>query len=384
MNDLALIAAGLARKKLRTALLVLSVIVAFTVFAVLASFQAALSGSLGGSEGDRLMVANKVSFTQNLPFAYVDRVRAVDGVADVSYSQYVGAYFQQSRNFLLAFAVEPESWLRINPELVAPQNELEAFAGQRDGAMVGRSVAERFGWSVGDQIPISSHMWTRQDGLHVWPVIIRAIYDGATPDASTEQVFMHFDYLDGGRSSAKGEIGYVHILPSSPDNVAQVTRDVDALFANSVAETRTTTELGFYAAFVEQQGSIGLMVASVAAAGLITNLLIVANAMMRSIRERSGEFAVMRAIGFTPQRIARAVIGETFAITLAGGALGLVAAWGVIGYARGYGMFFSNMTLAPTIVVLAVGLMLVLALLTGGGPALTAMRVNVATAFRRA
>jgi putative ABC transport system permease protein len=384
VSDLSLIVAGLSRKKLRTALLGLSVFVAFTVFAVLASFQAALSGSLGGSSGDRLMVANKVSFTQNLPFAYVERVRGVAGVADVSYSQYVGAYFQQSRNFLLAFAVEPESWLRIHPELTAPPDDLAAFAQQRDGAMVGRSVAERFGWAVGDQVPISSHMWTRPDGSHVWPVVIRAIYDGATADAATEQVFLHYGYLDDGREGAKGEIGYVHILPSSPDRVEQLTRDVDALFANSGAETRTTSEEGFYAAFVEQQGSIGLMVASVAAAGLITSLLIVANAMMRSIRERSGEFAVMRAIGFTPRRIARAVIGETLMITLVGGVAGLATAAWIIGYARGFGMFFSNMTLTLPVVLAAVGLMLVLALLTGGGPALTAMRVNVATAFRRA
>ncbi len=383
MNDLALVGAGLGRKKVRTALLVLSVFVAITVFAVLASFQSAVSGSMGGAQGDRLMVSNRISFTQNLPFTHVERVRAVDGVADASYSQYVGAYFREPRNFLLAFAVEPESWLRIHPELLTPPDQLAAFASQRDSVMVGRSIADRFGWSVGDQIPISSHMWTRQDGARTWPVIIRAIYDGAGDSASTEQMFMHYDYLDAGRTSATGEISYVHIMPASGDKVDQIAAAIDATFANSAAETRTTSEQGFYAAFVEQQGSIGLMVVSVAAAGLFTSLLIVANAMMRSIRERSGEFAVMRAIGFTPRRIARAVLGETLAIAIGGGVAGLAAAYLVIGYARSFGMFFSNMTLAPDVIALAAGLMVLLALLAGLGPAWSAMRVSVIGAFGR-
>jgi putative ABC transport system permease protein len=383
VNDLVLVGAGLGRKKVRTALLMLSVAIAITVFAVLAAFQSAVSGSVGGTQGDRLMAANRISFTQNLPFAHVERIGAVEGVADVSYSQYVGAYFREPRNFLLAFAVEPESWLRIHPELVAPPDQLAAFQAQRDGAMVGRSIAERFGWSVGDQIPISSHMWTRADGARTWPVILRAIYDGAGEGASTEQMFIHYDYLDAGRTSDKGEISYVHIMPTSRDTVSQVAASVDALFANSAAETRTTSEQGFYAAFVEQQGSIGLMVVSVAAAGLFTCLLIVANAVMRSIRERAGEFAVMRAIGFTPGRIARAVLGETAAIVLAGGVAGLVAAYLIIGYARGFGMFFSTMTLAPGVVASAIGLMALLALSTGLGPAWVAMRVSVASAFGR-
>jgi putative ABC transport system permease protein len=325
-----------------------------------------------------------VSFTQNLPFAHVERVRAVAGVQDVSYSQYVGGYFRQSRNFLLAFAVEPESWLRIHPEFTAPEAELQAFARQRDSVMVGRSVAERFGWSVGDQIPISSHMWTGKDGSNVWPVVVRVIYDGAGAETSTEQIFMHYSYLDAARTTAQGEIGYVHVMPSAGGAVGQLTKDIDAAFTNSAAETRTTSEEGFYAAFVEQQGSVGLMVASVALAGLITSLLIVANAMMSSIRERAAEFATMRAIGFTPPRLARVVLGETLAITVIGGVAGLIVGACVIGYLRGFGMFFSSMTLTPMVVATAFGLMVLLALLTGGWPALKAMRVNVTAAFRGA
>lgn len=384
MNDLALVSAGLGRKKLRTALLMVSVFIAIVVFAVLASFQAAVTSSVGGSGDDRLMVTNRISFTQNLPFAYAERVRGIPGAAEVSYSQYVGAYFREPRNFLLAFAVEPESWLRVHPEMTAPAEELEAFRTQRDGVMIGRSVAERFGWQVGDVAPISSHLWTRGDGEKTWPLVVRAIYDVKGENASTEQVFMHYAYLDGARTSAKGEISYVHVAPVSGDAIPQITADIDAMFANSAAETRTTSEQGFYAAFVEQQGSIGLMVVSVAAAGLVTSLLIVANAMMRAMRERSGELAVMRAMGFTPRRIARAVVGETLVIALAGGLAGLAAAMWIIGQARGMGMFFSNMTLTPVVALSALGLMVLLALATGLGPAWTAMRVDVVTAMRRA
>lgn len=383
MSEVALIAAGLGRKKLRTALLVFSVFITFTVFAVLAAFQSGVSGSVGGSGGERLMVSNRLSFTQNLPLSYVDQVRKIDGVRDVSYSQYVGGYFQEPRNYLLAFAVDPHSWLRIHPEFVAPVEQLQAFAEGRDSVMIGRAVADRFGWSIGDQVPISSHMWERDDTGAAWPVIVRAIYEGDTAGTSTEQIFMHYDYLARGRTEAHGEIGYIHISPASEEETDRLVADIDRMFANSAAETRTSSEQAFYAAFVEQQGSIGLMVVLVASAGLVTSLLIVGNAMMQSVRERTREIAIMRTIGFTSRRLARAVLGETFAITLTGGLFGLAAAGWIIGYLRTFGMFFSNMALTPLVALSAVVLMVVLAVLTGVSPAWNASRVSVATVFRR-
>lgn len=383
MTRAQLVFAGLGRRKLRTGLLVLSVLIAFTVFAALASFQSALSSSLGGAEDERLMVANRLSFTENLPFAHVEDVSEVQGVAEVSYSQYVGAYFREPRNFILAFAVEPESWLRIHADLKAPAQEIDAFLQQRDSAMVGRSVAERFRWKVGDRISLSSHMWRRADGANTWPLVIRAIYDGVDPSAPTEQVFMHYGYLDSARVQGKGDIGYVHVLPATRGDTLALATRIDAVFENSRAETRTTYEQAFYAAFVEQQGSIGLMVVSVAAAGLLTSLLIVASAMMQSIRERQVEFAILKVIGFGPARIAASVLGETFAIAVAGGVGGLFVASVIIDHARSMGMFFSSMTMTMPVIILALGLMVALALITGGIPAWRAMRISAATAFRK-
>jgi putative ABC transport system permease protein len=383
VKDIGLSLAGLGRKKLRTGLLIFAVFIAFLIYTVLAAFSSALTAAAGSSSGNRLTVSNKINFTQSLPLSYVNRVSTIEGVSDVSYSMWFGGYFQEQRNFLLAFAVEPESYTRIYKEYVAPPEQIQDFINIRDSVMVGRTMADRFGWKLGQQIPLSTNIWTRSDGSNVYPVVIRAIFDGATPTTSTDAIFIPYEYFDDGRAFANDQIGNIHVVTTGSDQNDRVISELDALFANSRAETRTTTEEAFNAAFIDQQGNIGLIVLGVMGAAFFTILLIVGNAMAGAIRERTGEIAVMKTVGFTSSRIAGIVIGETLLISLIGGVIGVALAVFVIAAIRSTGAFFGPMALTPQIGLTAVALMVLLGVLTGAIPAWNAMRVNVVTAFRR-
>ncbi len=386
MRDIALMFAGLGRKKLRTSLLIFAIFIAFLIYGVLGAFQASLANAAGPSSQNRLVVSNRINFTESLPLAYVNRVSQVPGVTDVSYSMWFGGYFQEERNFLLAFAVEPDSYTRIFSDLGLSEEERAAFVNGRDGLLVGRQVADQFGWKVGQQIPISSNIWRRADGSNTWPVIISAIYEGVN-DYPTSSVYIGYEYFDEARAFANDTIGNIHIQTAGADQNDAVIKAVDDLFRNSRAETETVTEAAFGAAFLDQQGNLGMIVLGVSGVAFLTILLIVGNAMAGAIRERTGEIAVMKTIGFSSSRIARIVIGETLLLALLGGGLGLLAAWAVINFGSSVGgqfiAFFGTMRLSADVVLTAIGLMVALGVITAAIPAWNAMRVNVVTAFRR-
>jgi len=386
VSDLRLILTGLGRKPLRTGLLIFAIFIAFLIYGVLTAFQSSLENATGPSSSNRLVVANRINFTQPLPVAYASRIQNVEGVADVSYSNWFGGFYQEPRNFLLTFAVEPESYTRIYSEYVTPEDQRQAFIANRDSIMIGRAVAEQYGWQIGQQIPLSSNIWRRRDGTSVWPVVIRAIYDGKDSNTSTGSVFLHYEYLDEGRSFGNDTIGIVQIVTADASQNDAVAARVDAQFANSRAETETLSEQAFKAAFVDQQGNIGLIILGVTGAAFITILLIVGNAMAGAIRERTGEIAVMKTLGFTSTRIGRIVVGETLVLSLLGGLLGLGLAnllTGVLSGIPALNQFFGGMRLTPEIALSAVGFMAALGFITGAVPAFNAMRVNVITAFRR-
>jgi putative ABC transport system permease protein len=362
------------------------VFIAFLIYAVLGAFQASFTTAAGPSSQNRLIVSNRINFTQPLPLAYANRISQINGVTNTSFQLWFGGYFQERRNFLLTFAVDPDSYTQIYKELNIPEDQRKAFVEGRDSILVGRSVADQFGWKLGQQVPISSNIWRRADGSSTWPTVVRAIYDGdgKTP---TSAVYVHYKYLDEARAFAKDTIGNVIITTASPDQNDAIVAKVDGMFDNSAAETKTTTEEAFNAAFINQQGNLSQIIIAVTGVSFLTILLIVGNAMSGAIRERTGEIAVMKTLGFTSGRIARIVVGETLVIAVIGGGLGLLAASALVGALKTGGAtfsaFFSTLTLTPLIALVGVGFMLLLGGLTGAIPAWNAMRVNVISAFRR-
>ncbi len=387
MKDLALAFSGLARKKLRTALLIFAVFIAFLIYAVLGAFSASLDAATGSSaSSNRLVVSNRINFTEVLPIAYVNRVANVPNVTDVSYSMWFGGYYQEERNFLIAFAVEPASYARMFSDLNIPADQVQRFSTQRDCMLAGRTDADRWGWNLGDRIPVSSNIWRQTDGANTWPVEVCAIAEGGEelPGAG---VYINYEYFDEARAFANDTVGNIHIQTAGAEYNDQVIQDVDALFQNSPAETETVTEAAFNAAFIDQQGNLGLIILGVTGAAFVTILLIVGNAMSGAIRERTGEIAVMKTIGFPSARIARIVVGETLLIACIGGLIGLIVAWLIIelggAVLAAFSPFFATLTLSPQLLATAVALMALLGLITGAIPAWNAMRVNVVTAFRR-
>jgi putative ABC transport system permease protein len=386
VKDLALVFAGLGRKKLRTGLLLFAIFIAFLIYAVLGAFRVSLENAGDASSETRLAVSNRINFTEPLPLAYLGRIQQTEGVKDVSYSMWFGGYFQEERNFLLAFAVEPDSYTRIYPDLNIPEDQRQAFVESRDGILVGRQTAERFGWQLGQQIPISSNIWRRRDGTNTWPVVVRAIYEGSDSQGSTA-IYINYEYFDEARAFANDTVGNFNVQTVSADVNDKVIQEIDTQFANSRAETETVTEAAFQAAFIDQQGNLGLIILGVTGAAFITILLIVGNAMAGAIRERTGEIAVMKTLGFTSPRIARIVVGETLLLAVIGGGLGMLVGWVLLTAGRevlgGFSPFFGSLRFSPEVLWPALGLMVALGAITGAIPAWNAMRVNVITAFRR-
>lgn len=383
MTEFSLIISGLARKKLRTALLLVSVFIAFFVFAVLAAFQHSLAR--GQTSGEtRLIAANKISFTQSLPVSYSNRIRTLPGVKEVSHAQWFGGYVNDPRNAVVAYAVDPEPFLNINSDMLLDRDARESFLGRRDSLLVGRDLADEHGWSLGQQIPLSTTIWRRTDGSYTWPVVIRSIFEAGEDATPTNTAFMHFEYFDDARAFTQDRVGTILIETESSDLNATVVSAVDEFFANSSAEVKTVPEAAFAAAFVTQRANVGFIVVAVSVAGLVTVLLIVGNTMAGAIRERRSEIAVLKTLGFTEARIGRIVLGETLLLSIIGGMLGLGAAWLLIEAAREADPFFATLYMTGPVALAGIGMMLALGTATGAGPAIGAMRVDVITALRRA
>jgi putative ABC transport system permease protein len=385
MNDLVLIRKNLFRKRLRAILMIVSILVAFAIFGVLASFERAFNAGEDRAQVDRLVVVNKINFTQPLPISYYNRVAAVDGVKDVSHLNWFGGYYQDPKNFLIVFAVEPASYMRLydNDFIILPEARA-AFVRERTGALVGERMMTKWGWKVGDHIPINSNIFSQKNGSHTWDLTIVGTLAGRTPQNDTNFMVLQYDYFDETRSFAKDQIGWLTLRTTSAAVNDQVMKAIDQMFANSPYETATDTEKAFNKAFAAQLGNIALIVGLVVGAAFVTILMIVGNTMVMTVRERTREIAVLKTLGFSGTRILAQVLGESVLLALIGGIPGLALAFLAIAMLRGDLMqFVPSLTLPPDIAVAAVGLMLALGLLTGLVPALNAMRLKIAAALGR-
>ena len=210
MNDFVLIRRNLFRKKLRAILMIFSILIAFAIFGVLAAFDRAFNSGEAVAEADRLVVVNKINFTQPLPISYFNRARGMDGVRLVSHANWFGGYFQDPKNFLIVFAVEPETYLQVvdNDFVVTPEMR-EVFLRERTGALVGRQMAEKWGWKVGDTVPIASSIFAQKNGSRSWDMKIVGIFDKRKPQADTNLMLFHYKYFNETRSFAKDTVGWL-------------------------------------------------------------------------------------------------------------------------------------------------------------------------------
>ena len=382
MKFLPLVWKNLFRRKVRTLFTVLSIVVAFVLFSYLAAVRIAFSSGVEVAGADRMLVIHKISLIQPLPESYLGRIATIDGVADISHMSWFGGVYQDPRNFFAQFAVDPESYLRLYPEVVLTDAEREAWLRNRTGAIVGRATADRFGWEVGDRIPIQGTIFRTRDGP-TWEFTIDGIYDAGVEGYDTSTFYFHHEYLMEANALGQRFIGQFIIRIDDPAQSAAVAAAVDVRFANSPAETRTSTEQAFLQGFADQIGNIGAIVTAVLFAVFFTILVITANTMAQSIRERTSELAVLKTLGFTNRGVLALVLGESLAIAVAGGALGLGLGRLMIGLGDPTGGFL------PTFVMpardLAVGAALVVLLGFGAGalPGVQATRLRIVDALRK-
>ena len=383
MTLIELVRKNLFRKRLRTILTIVAIFVAFLIFGILATFQKALNAGVEVAGADRLITVNKINFTQPMPLAYATRAAAVPGLKQVAHAVWFGGYYQEPRNFLVAFAVDPKNYLDIYTEYVLPPAQREAFLRDKTGLLVGKAVADQFGWKAGDRLPLKSNIYRQKNGSDTWDFTIAGIVTGNDARVDTNFVMFHYQYLADTRPFGDGTTGWMILKTANAKENARIMREVDALFANSAYETETKTEQAFNKAFAEQLGDLGFIVTSVVSAAFVTILLIVGNTMMLTVRERTSEIAVMKTIGFTTNRIFGLVLAESMLLALIGGILGVVAAWLFSFALAGPLSRFGPVAFSYDTALTAFVLMALLGFLTGVIPAYRAMSTNIITALGR-
>jgi putative ABC transport system permease protein len=375
---------NLFRRRLRTALTIMAITIAFLIFGLLLSAQTAIVSGGSTLQADRLITTNKINFTLTMPRAYVERVRGLKGVKHVSFANWFGGYFQEPREQVVTFAVDAEPYLAMYPEYVFDPTERQAFLQDRGSVAVGEAYASVYGWKVGDRIPLSSDIFSQKNGGSVWDVSIAAIARGSEPKIDTHFILLHYDYFNETQSFDKDRVGWLILQTEDPKLNDGIIARIDGMFANSAFETETKTEQAFNAAFAAQLGDIAFMVTAVVGAAFVTILLIAGNTMMLAVRERSGEIAILKTIGFTSARIFRLVLGESLLLACLGGLFGLGLCWLITAAVGGSIPQFPPVVLAPGTVLLGLAIMLALGFVTGLIPALRAVRTGVTTALGRA
>ena len=383
MKYLYLVWSNLKRKKMRTILTLLSIMVAFMLFGYLGAIRQGFSQGIDVAGVDRLIVRHKISIIQLLPEAYESRIEQIDGVVDATHQTWFGGIYQKPSNFFAQMPVKPQEYLDMFPEFLLSDEERQAWFKTRSGAVAGRGIADRFDWKVGDRIPINATIWTRKGGERTWEFDLVGIYDGAEKGTDTSQFLFRYDFFDESRQFAQGQVGWYTVRISDPDRAAEVAALIDAEFANSPYETKAEPEGAFLQGFANQIGDIGFIMMSIVAAVFFTILLVAGNTMAYAVRERTNELAVLKAIGFTDRAVLGLVLGESLVLTGLGGAIGLSLAWLLVSTGDPTGGSLPMFYIPVKDLVTGVVLIGVMALVAGILPALQAQRLRIADALRR-
>jgi putative ABC transport system permease protein len=381
MKYFPLIWRNLLRRKVRTIFTLASVFIAFVLYSFLMVVQNAFSMGVEVAGVDRLVLMHKVSLIQLLPISYADRIRSTEGVTHVGHSTWFGGTYQDKVNQFAVMAVDP-AYFQLYPEARVPEEQVQAWLADRQGAIVGRSTAEKYGWKVGDKIPIQATIWQPKQG-NTWFFNIDGIYD-AEKGFDTSNFFFHYEYLDENRRGAYGLVGWYVLRVDDPSRAADVAARLDAQFANSSAETKTSTEKAFLQGFVNQVGNIKAIIISILAAVLFTLfLLVLANTMAQSVRERTSELAVLKTLGFSNGLVLGLVLVESILIALLGGGLGLAITYFAVEGGSFNNAFLPVFIMRSRDIVIGVALCCALGVVAGAFPAITAMRLRITDALRR-
>jgi putative ABC transport system permease protein len=372
------------RKKVRTTLTILSVFVAFLLFALLNAIGHAFTAGEDVANAERLVVIDKVSLINSIPISYLNRIASTPGVAEVTHASWFGGFYQDTRNQFPQFPTDPVRYFDMYPELAIPEEQLEAFAKTRTGAVVGHELAAKYGWKIGDRIPIQATIWPKADGSRSWEFDLVGIFSNSEPRASTAFMLMNYDYFDEARQYGNGSVGWYVLRISKGADPIEVASTIDEGFANSPNETKTSTEAAFAASFAKQFGNIALIVRLILGAVFFTLLLVAGNTMAQSIRERISEIAVLKTLGFADRSVLFVVLSESILIMLIGGLLGLGTGWVLVqALSQQMAATLPGVFLSGAAVIFGVTGMVSAGVVAGVFPAVKAMRLTIVDALAR-
>jgi putative ABC transport system permease protein len=376
-----IIFANLLRKKVRLLLTLGSFAVALFLFAFLAVVRDAFGRGADVAGADRLVVINRTSIINTIPLSYRDKILHIPGVKAITHNNWFGGIYQDEKNFFPQFVIDPENQRQVFPELIVPDDQWAAFLKDREGAVVGARTAERFHWKIGNRIPIRTTLY----GGGSWEFNIVGIYHGKEPKDDETQFWFQWDYFEERIPQAvKGQVGWYVLRLNSPDDAVAVSKAIDDEFANSTSETKTQTESAFAANWVKQFGNIKFLILSIGTVVFFTLLLVTGNTMAISVRERTGELAVFKAIGYSDRAVLFFVLAESLIIALIGGLAGLLfAVLAVPALGRALNGLLPNLVLSPAILALGLVLAILVGLISGMIPGFMAMRMRVISALRR-
>jgi len=324
---------------------------------------------------------NRISLIMPLPYSYKARLEAVPGVELVTHNTWFNGVYQDPSNFFANIAVDPEPFLKAYPEYRLPPEHVKAWLEDRQGAIVGRDLAQRFGWKVGDRVPLQGTIYRPRSG-DVWEFNVDGIYD-ADDGVDKTQFFFRYDYLDENRTVGHGSVGWYVVKIADRSRAVDMSRAFDVMFVNSEAETKTTTEKGFLEGFASQVGDIGSIMIAVSSVVLIMFGLVAASTMAQSVRERTSEIAVLKTLGYSGGLILLLVLGESLFIACLGGAAGLGLAWLFVQRGDPTGGLLAVFMLSPRDLSVGLASMVTIGLFAGAAPAVNAMRMKITDALRK-
>jgi putative ABC transport system permease protein len=381
---LPLLWAGLFRKKTRTILTLLSIVVAFALFGLLQAVEVAFESGADAADAKRLLTTARYSIIEPLPMAYQRRIEQVPGVVGVAYADWFGAKYQNESNAFPVFAVDPARYLDMYPEFTIARAQRDAFAKTRTGAIAGKRLADRFGWRVGQKLPISSEIHPKTDGSMNWEFDLVGIIDAEDPAVrgNTDMVLINVAYFDEARQIGKGKTGWYIVRIEDSTQARGISASIDTLFVNSPDETKTQPEKEFAIGFAKQIGDIGALVTRILIAVFFAILILTGNTMAQSIRERIPELAILKTLGFSDGKVTALVLAEAILLLILGGAIGMGAAVAAMPALNGStGGRFPPLFVGPETWLLAAAIAAVVALIIGLPPALRANRLKIVDAL---
>jgi putative ABC transport system permease protein len=381
MKYLYLVWRSLMRRKVRTLFTFGCIVASFLLFGFLTIVGGAFTAGIDYAGADRLWLYDKISIIQFVPVSYLQEILRTPGVEAAVHCTWFGGVYQDKPSQFATFATEIDDYLKLYPEFKVPPDQLKNTLADRQGAIVGRDTANKYGWKIGDRVPIKGDIWIPKDGSS-WDFNIDGIYDGAAEVDKTQFLF-RYEYFDENRRAGKGNVSWYVVKVSDPSQAASIAAELDNHFANSQAETKTAPEKAVIADFAKQTGNIGLMMSMVLTVVFCMILLIVANTMAQSVRERTSEIGVLKTLGFSDPTVLMLVMSESLLLAIVGGWITLVAMYFLVGH----GTF--NLAMLPVFIFkrssLFIGMTLALLLGVASGllPALAAMRLRITDALRR-